>query len=240
MVLLRDAIAAGVGVVVGDTIREGDAPYGSFIDLHVDDLDAVSAEFGIPVDEFRSVGRIWRSADAHLHRADLAPAPMRHARHVQDDINQSRAASAADADVVAELLDRFNREYDSASPGPAVLAARLARLLAGGSVAALLVGEPAIGVALLTFRPNIWFEGPVALLDELYVTPEERGHGIGTVLLKATEELCRQRDSRLFEINVDGEDIAARRFYERHGYSNHEPGQTQPQLYYHRDLEPVN
>jgi GNAT superfamily N-acetyltransferase len=157
---------------------------------------------------------------------------------VPQDINQPRAASVADANVVAELLDRFNREYDSPSPGPEILAARLRELLSGGRVAAVLVGEPAIGVALLTFRPNVWFEGPVALLDELYVAPEERGRGIGTALLKATEELCRRRGSRLLEINVDGEDIDARRFYERHGYRSHEQRQTQPQLYYHRDLEP--
>ena len=40
------------------------------------------------------------------------------------------------------------------------------------------------------------------------------------------------------EINVDGEDTDARRFYERHGYTNVEVGQTEPQLYYHRELGP--
>jgi GNAT superfamily N-acetyltransferase len=68
--------------------------------------------------------------------------------------------------------------------------------------------------------------------------PVERGRGIGTALLKAAEEECRQRGSDLLEINVDGEDADARRFYERHGYTNHDPGQTEPQLYYRRDLVP--
>jgi GNAT superfamily N-acetyltransferase len=156
-----------------------------------------------------------------------------------DAVIQPRVASAADADVVADLLDRFNREYDTPSPGPAALAERLTRLLPGRCVSALLAGDPAIGLALVTFRPNVWFEGPVALLDELYVAPAQRGRGVGTALLKATEQLCRQHGCELLEINVDGEDIDARRFYERHGYCNHEPGQTQPQLYYHRDLKPI-
>ena len=149
-----------------------------------------------------------------------------------------RTAAVADAAVVADLLDRFNREYDTPTPGPAVLAARLERLLSSHDVVALLAGDPAVGLALLTLRPSVWYAGPVALLDELYVVPVERGRGIGTALLKATEEESCQRGSDLLEINVDGEDADAHRFYERHGYANHDPGQTEPQLYYHRDLVP--
>ena len=45
-----------------------------------------------------------------------------------------RTATVADAAIVAGLLDRFNREFEVATPGPDVLAARLERLLAGGDV----------------------------------------------------------------------------------------------------------
>jgi GNAT superfamily N-acetyltransferase len=147
-----------------------------------------------------------------------------------------RPATVADAPVLADLLDRFNREYDTPTPGPAVLAARLERLLSSADVVALLAGDPAVGLALVTLRPNVWYAGAVALLDELYVVPVERGRGIGTELIKAVEDECRQRGSELLEVNVDGEDADARRFYERQGYAHHEPGQTEPQLYYHRDL----
>ncbi|MGH3051072.1 MAG: GNAT family N-acetyltransferase [Gaiellaceae bacterium] len=147
-----------------------------------------------------------------------------------------RRAEIADAATVAQLLDRFNREYAAPTPGAVVLTGRLQQLLAGDSVLAFLAGDPAVGLALLTLRPNVWFDGPVALLDELYVAPGERGRGIGTRLLHAAEAGCRGRGVRLLEINVDGEDTGARRFYERHGYSDREPGQSDPELYYHRDL----
>jgi GNAT superfamily N-acetyltransferase len=147
-----------------------------------------------------------------------------------------RLATVAEASQLAQLLDRFNREYDTPTPGIEVLAERLERLLAGSQVLALLAGDPVIGLALLTLRPNVWSEGPVALLDELYVVPQRRGRGTGTALLKAAENVCRQRGVELLEVNVDGEDVDARRFYERHGYANREPSGTQPQLYYFRQL----
>jgi GNAT superfamily N-acetyltransferase len=152
-------------------------------------------------------------------------------------IEAPRLATAAEAAVVAELLVRFNREYDTLTPGVGVLTARLERLLTGANVVALLAGEPAVGVALLTLRPNPWYEGPVAVLDELYVVPAERRRGVGKALLQAGETACRRRGARLLEVNVDGEDEDARRFYERHGYANRELHQAQPQLYYFRELE---
>jgi len=98
-------------------------------------------------------------------------------------------ATTADAATVARLLDAFNREFDTATPGPVVLAKRLERLLAGDGTIALLAGDPAVAVAVLTLRTNVWYEGPVALLDELYVVPELRGQGVGSALLAAAESV---------------------------------------------------
>ena len=153
-----------------------------------------------------------------------------------EHIGTLREATAAEVEVVAELLDAFNREYRAPTPGPAVLANRLGRLLADDRVMAVLAGRPAIAVALLTLRPNVWYEGSVALLDELYVVPALRGQGIGSALLGRAEAVARQRGAEVMEINVDGQDVDARRFYERHGYTNTEPGQDEPMLYYYRTL----
>lgn len=60
--------------------------------------------------------------------------------------------------------------------------------------------------------------------------------GQGTALLQAVEEQVRARGGEVLEINVDGEDLAARRFYERYGYRNSEPGSDEQVLYSFREL----
>ena len=149
-----------------------------------------------------------------------------------------RLAAVADAALVATLLDDFNREFQTPTPGVGVLTGRLQRLLVQGDVVAVLAGSPVVGLAVLTLRSNVWYDGPVGLLDELYVVPERRGRGTGSALLEAAEQVVRGRGGEVLEINVDGDDAGARRFYERHGYRNSEPGSDEQLLFYFRELSP--
>ena len=139
---------------------------------------------------------------------------------------QVRVAGPEDADTLARLLHDFNTEFESDTDPAPVLAERFARILADDAVLAVLAhdGDGPTGFALTTLRPAIWFDGPVATLDELYVVPPMRGRGIGTALLARTREDLRGRGCPELHINVDEVDVDARRFYERHGFANVEPG----------------
>lgn len=147
-----------------------------------------------------------------------------------------RLATVDDADVVAALLHDFNTEFDTPSPGVDVLAPRLRDLLAGDATFAVLAGTAPVAVGLVTLRPNVWYAGPVALLDELYVVPCRRGGGIGSAVLAEVIALARARGVRVVEINVDAGDVDARRFYERHGFATSETGSDEAALYYSREL----
>lgn len=159
---------------------------------------------------------------------------------MQDDqqlgIAAPRLATPSDAATGGRLLHDFNLEFGETSPGVEVLTTRLARLLVAGNTLALLAGQQCVGFALLTLRSNVWYEGPVALLDELYIVPSMRGRGIGSRLLEAGCELVRAQGVELLEINVDGEDHAARRFYERHGFRCGRSDLGEPQLYFSREI----
>jgi GNAT superfamily N-acetyltransferase len=156
-----------------------------------------------------------------------------------DEVPLPRLAAVADADEVARLLHDFNVEFDTPTPGPEVLAGRLRRLLADPEqTVALVAGEPAVAVALVTLRPNVWYEGHVALLDELYVVPERRGQGIGSAVIELLLSLARERGVALVEINVDEGDVDAQRFYERHGFSATADGSDERAFYYEQELGP--
>jgi len=149
----------------------------------------------------------------------------------------TRRATPHDAARLAELLHAFNTEFDTETPRVEVLAERLRTLLGGTSTFAVLGGDPAVGLALVTLRPNVWSAGPVALLDEMYVEPARRGGGVGGAVLRHMVEICRELGVAAIEINVDESDAAAMRFYERHGFSGVDPDSGERAFYFYRSLD---
>ena len=147
-----------------------------------------------------------------------------------------RFATVDDATEIGRLLHDFNTEFATPSPGTTVLSDRLSRLLADGSMFAIVAGEPAIAVGLVTVRANVWYEGSVALLDELYVVPQLRNQGIGAAIIDLLHRHARNSRIEAIEINVDEADIDAQRFYERHGYSSIEPDTNERAFYYFQEF----
>ena len=146
-----------------------------------------------------------------------------------------RVATVADAGTLARLLFDFNTEFEADTDSESEFVGRFERLLADdGAVLALLSedGPEAIGFALVTLRPVIWFDGPVATLDELYVAPALRDRGLGTELLSEARRRLAERGCPEMHINVDEIDVDTRRFYERHGFVNIEPGVDYRMLLY--------
>ena len=136
-----------------------------------------------------------------------------------------RRARADDAAALARMLWDFNTEFESETDDVPVLTDRFARLLGLPEIVAVVAedGDP-VGFALLSLRPAIWFDGPVAQLEELYVVPALRDRGIGTQVLDISRRLVREAGAPEMHINVDEADVDTRRFYERHGFVNIEPG----------------
>lgn len=142
-----------------------------------------------------------------------------------------RQAGVPDAGTLGRLLWEFNTEFATPTDPAEVLARRFARMLAGDSAFALLAGEGE-GFALVTLRPAVWFDGPVAQLEELYVAPALRSQGIGSALLSGARHLVDEHGAPEMNIIVDEGDRAAQRFYERHGFATSSGGVRDRMLFY--------
>ena len=148
-----------------------------------------------------------------------------------------RQAEAADAETVGRLLHDFNTEFDDITPGPAALAERVRELIAAGEARILLVGRGPDGLAVLRFRPSIWTKGLECYLAELYVVPDERGHGLGRALMEAAIELARSEGADYMDLGTGEHDVAARALYESLGFTNNEGKPGGPVNYfYEREL----
>ncbi|MFD4369955.1 GNAT family N-acetyltransferase [Rhodococcus sp. NPDC058521] len=148
-----------------------------------------------------------------------------------------RRASAADAPVVGRLLYDFNTEFETPTPSAEEFAARFEHLLVREDALVLLAErEEAAGFGYLTLRPTPYGDGPLAQLEELYVRPSLRDRGIGTQLLEAAFVELAERGAIEMHINVDEVDTDTRRFYERHGFVNIQPGTDYRMLCYLREF----
>ncbi len=149
-----------------------------------------------------------------------------------------RAATPHDAGAVGRMLFDVNTEFEESTPSPEFLSSRFRVLVDRDDVLVLLSGERGreSGFAFVTLRPTPYRHGPVALLEELSVVPDRRGGGLGTALLLAAIDHVRERGSAEMQINVDEEDVDARRFYERHGFHTTAPGSDSMMLFYERPL----
>ena len=100
----------------------------------------------------------------------------------------------------------------------------LRRVLVEGSRSFALVvrrGDRPIGYALVKVEPAdaVWFAGePHAELESLSVLPDERGAGVGTLLMDAVDAELERLGVTDLLIGVDSVNEAALRFYRRRGY----------------------
>src|SRR5687767_11583552 len=148
-----------------------------------------------------------------------------------------RLAGAADARAFGALLQAFNDEFDEPTPDADTIAARATPLIDSGEVTVLLGGDGPDGFAQLRFRPSLYTGELDAYLEELYVVPEHRGHGLGRALLEAAMDHSQRRGAAHIDLGTSEDDVAARALYESAGFTNREGGPDGPRmLYYERDL----
>jgi ribosomal protein S18 acetylase RimI-like enzyme len=80
--------------------------------------------------------------------------------------------------------------------------------------------SPPAGVAQLRFRYGIWWAAEDALLEDLFVSEEARGTGLGRALLERAVTEARERGCRRIELDVNDNNAAALALYRSLGFDN--------------------
>ena len=75
------------------------------------------------------------------------------------------------------------------------------------------------GYLLAVFVFSLEHDGLMAEIDELFVSPEARSAGVGSLLVSAAERDLAERGLLRLQLQLGVANGSARRFYERHGFS---------------------
>jgi ribosomal protein S18 acetylase RimI-like enzyme len=146
-----------------------------------------------------------------------------------------RAATERDADTVAPLFDAY-RQFYGKKPDPAsALAFIRERLQRSESVIFLAEDESDRALGFVQLFPSFTSVEARRLwvLNDLYVTAEARGHGVGRALMDAAREHAIQTGAKRLTLETMEDNERAWALYESLGYLRSDPSVR----YYTLELE---
>jgi ribosomal protein S18 acetylase RimI-like enzyme len=137
-------------------------------------------------------------------------------------VTSLRSAHLTDAVGLLAMMGPFNRS-EGIPWRPRRVAGALRRLLRDSRLGAVIVAEEKAtgalaGYVVATLNYDLEFAGPDAFVTELFVTPENRGCGLGRRLLAAMTTRMRAVGAGALHLLVRPENQSARRLYERAGF----------------------
>ncbi|HEX2209041.1 MAG TPA: GNAT family N-acetyltransferase [Longimicrobium sp.] len=133
-----------------------------------------------------------------------------------------RRATPADLEDVVDLLAAQLAEHGIPIERAdlAFAAEGILRVPDRGFVLLATAQEGAVGVACCSFSWTVERGGMVAWLDELYVVPARREHGIGNELLGEVIAAATETGCRTVELEVETSHARAEHLYRRHGFAD--------------------
>jgi ribosomal protein S18 acetylase RimI-like enzyme len=129
-----------------------------------------------------------------------------------------RLAGPDDIDVVARLLTEFNAHNGRDWPPFEAIRAGVARLMARDDTEYLLGGDPPMGVVGLRYRWGVWWDAEDCNVEDVFVSAEARGSGLGRALVSAAIDRARERGCRRMELDTGADNAAAQGLYRSLGF----------------------
>lgn len=84
-------------------------------------------------------------------------------------------------------------------------------------------GKP-VGYVILTFVFSFEYKGRIAFLDELFISTEARGYGLGKLTLDFINEQAKLLSVKIIYLEIEGHNSVAQKLYLSKGYEIHNRG----------------
>jgi diamine N-acetyltransferase len=131
-----------------------------------------------------------------------------------------RPARPADLPLLLRLMEGFYRDTDTPFHPEAAERALLA-LVADPTLGRLFLieaGSKPAGYVVLTLGFSLEFHGRDAFVDELFVTPEHRGHGLGQAAIRFLESVAVELGVLALHLEVGPDNESAVGLYRGAGF----------------------
>ena len=134
---------------------------------------------------------------------------------------QITLANTSDIPALCELLAiLFSQEADF-MPDREAQSRGLARIIGSPEVGLIVVARQdirVVGMVSLLYTVSTALGDRVALLEDMVVSPEARGMGVGSRLLEQAIQHARLNGCKRITLLTDRTNESAQRFYQRHGF----------------------
>lgn len=132
-------------------------------------------------------------------------------------------ATAKDIPALCALLSVLFSEEEEFTPDAEAQSQGLARIVTNPEVGVVLVakdGHGILGMVILLYTVSTALGDRVALLEDMVVSPQARGTGIGSRLLEHAIAVARANGCKRITLLTDRVNEAAQRFYKRRGFES--------------------
>jgi GNAT superfamily N-acetyltransferase len=127
-----------------------------------------------------------------------------------------RIAQPADAELVAALMAAFRSHIGRDVPSDGEIRATVEALLRDANTEFLIAGHD--GVCQLRYRLSVWTATEDCWLEDLYVTDDARGTGVGRALIETAFERARARGCKRIQLDVADDNSRAIDVYRAAGF----------------------
>ena len=130
-------------------------------------------------------------------------------------------ATPADITAISELLSVLFAQEAEFKPNPEAQAKGLAQIINNSAIGAVLVARNAgqiVGMVNLLFTVSTALGERVALLEDMVVSSQHRGAGVGSQLLTHAIAFARAQGCKRITLLTDRVNESAQRFYAKQGF----------------------